>query len=85
MIFCKVTQTYTIQEPAAFLHEHGFWILLVVESNILRYQRAEMGDFASLQDGAEVRSTPALPFLDVSSGFQLLRCRQQLLPCTTEA
>lgn len=42
MIFCKVTQTYTIQEPAAFLHEHGFWILLVVESNILRDQRAEM-------------------------------------------
>ena len=43
------------------------------------------GDFTSLQDGAEVRSTTALPFLDVSSGFQLLRCRQQLLPCTTEA
>ena len=29
------------------------------------------GDFASLQDGAEVRSTTALPFLDVSSGFSV--------------
>ena len=42
MIFRKVTETYTVQEPAAFLHKRRFWILLVVESNILSDQRAGM-------------------------------------------
>ena len=63
MTFRKVTETYTVQEPAAFLHKRRFWILLVVESSILSDQRAGMVTLQSLQDGAEVRSTPALPLV----------------------
>ena len=85
MIFCKVTQTYTIQAPPAFLHKRGFLDPVGRLKQHSKRPTSRDGDFASLQDGAEVRSTTALPFLDVSSGFQLLRCRQQLLPCTTEA
>ena len=68
------------------LHNRAFWILLYPVGRREQHSQrptSRDGDFVSFQDGAEVRSTPALPFL--YSGFRLLHCWQQLLLYATEA